>query len=74
MAKYTAAQRAQLAKEDKAMPDGSFPIVDQEDLKNAVSAFGLGTNNSSGAIKAFIKRRAAALGLTSQVPKAWSTA
>jgi hypothetical protein len=72
MANYTAVERQALAKQGKALPDGSFPIVDAADLSNAITAYGLGTNNSSATIKAFIIKRASELGLTKMLPAGWS--
>lgn len=71
MAKYSASDRAALAKAGKALPDGSYPIVDATDLHNAIRSYGLGTNHSSATIKAWIIKRATALGLTSMLPKGW---
>src|SRR6185503_21102574 len=37
---YSPEQRDKMAKNGEALPDGSFPIHDCADLKNAISAFG----------------------------------
>jgi hypothetical protein len=37
---YSADDRRAMAKAGDALPDGSFPIKDKEDLKNAIQAFG----------------------------------
>lgn len=66
---YSAAQRKTMAKNGQALPDGSFPIADTEDLQNAISAFGRASN--PGAAKAHIIKRARALGATSMLPDAW---
>lgn len=63
---FTAEQRKQLAKEGKALPDGSFPIVNKGDLRNAISAFGRAKNK--GAVATHIKKRARALGATDLLP------
>ena len=67
---FTAEQRRKLAASGKAMPDGSFPIVTVEDLKNAISAFGRAKNKA--AAKRHIKKRARALGQTALLPDNWS--
>lgn len=61
---YSTDQRRKLAKEGKAMPDLSFPIVDTQDLKNAIRLA------RTPAQRAHIKRRAKALG--GSFPEDWS--
>lgn len=65
-AQFTAEQRRQLASEGKAMPDGSYPIRNRSDLSNAIQAFGRASNK--GAVAAWIKRRAKALGAEDLLP------
>ncbi len=60
------------AKAGHALPDGSFPIETEADLKNAVAAYGRAKNKP--AAKAHIKRRAAALNCTHCLPDKWRTA
>lgn len=62
-------KRDKLAKEGKAMPDGSYPIEGEQDLKNAIQAIGRAKNPA--ATKAHIKKRAKALGLTNLIPEGW---
>lgn len=62
-------ERQKLAKEGKAMPDGSFPIANAADLKNAIQAAGRAKNQA--AVKAHILKRAKALGLTDLLPDGW---
>lgn len=64
---FTPEQRRQLAKEGKAMPDGSYPIVNVADLRNAIQAFGRA--KAKGPVAQHIKRRARALGATEELPK-----
>lgn len=45
------------------MPDGGFPIRNQSDLENAVAS--VGRADKPEAVKAHIRSRAKALGLTS---------
>lgn len=61
--------RQRLASEGKAMKDGSYPIVNVQDLKNAIQAIGRAKNPS--AAKAHIKRRASALGASELIPEGW---
>lgn len=63
------ATRQRLAASGAAMPDGSYPIVTVEDLRNAIQAFGR-TDNPQ-ATKEHIMRRARALGRTDLIPENW---
>ena len=61
--------RRRLAQEGLAMPDGSYPIVTVQDLRNAIQAFG--RTDNPRATKEHIKRRARALGRTDLLPENW---
>lgn len=61
--------RRRLAASGEAMPDGSYPIVTVEDLRNAIQAFGRADDPQ--ATKEHIKRRARALGQTDLLPENW---
>ena len=63
-------KRDKLAKKGEALPDGSFPIENEADLKNAIQAVGRAKNR--GTAVAHIKKRAAALGLTKMLPESWT--
>lgn len=63
--------RMEMAKEGTAMPDGSFPIASEADLRNAIQAHGRAKDID--AAKEHIKKRAAALGLEALIPAEWST-
>lgn len=67
--KFSAEKRKQLAGEGKALPDGSFPIEDKEDVKNAVHAHGRAKNPDEA--KAHIKARAKTLGAEDSLPDDW---
>lgn len=69
MPTFTAAQRRSLAKSGAAESDGSFPIRNAFDLKNAIRDFGRGGSKPSD--KAHIISRARALGLTKNLPMSW---
>jgi hypothetical protein len=62
-------ERERLAAEGKAMPDGSYPIANEEDLKNAIQAFGRAKDPE--AVKRHIISRARSLGLTDLLPEDW---
>lgn len=63
-------ERQRLADRGAAMPDGSYPIANVGDLKNAVQAFGRAKNPS--AVKKHIIRRARALNAVDQLPDEWN--
>lgn len=66
---YSTAQRERMAEENTAMPDGSFPIANATDLRNAIQS--VGRAKDYNAAKQHIMRRARALGLTDQLPEDW---
>lgn len=55
-----------------ALPDGSFPIENATDLKNAVKALGLSKDKARA--KVHILKRAKALGLVDELPTSWHVA
>lgn len=61
MAKYNSADRQRMADAGTARPDGSYPIANCTDAKNAVMDYGRGKGGSP-ADKAHIKSRISALG------------
>lgn len=69
--KYSADDRKKLAKKGQAMPDGSYPIADAEDLDNAIRAVGRGGADHD-AIRRHIIQRAKALGLSEKIPDNWN--
>ena len=62
-------ERDKLAKEGKALPDGSFPIVTEQDLKNAIHAYGRAKDKEKA--KSHIEKRAKEMGLTKLIPDNW---
>jgi hypothetical protein len=68
---YTRKRRMEYAKRGWALPDGSFPIRDVGDLRNAIQAYGLGKD--AEAAKKHIMKRARALGRTELIPENWKT-
>jgi len=63
-------ERQRLADRGAAMPDGSYPIANISDLKNAIQAFGRAKNPA--AVKKHIIRRARALNAIDQLPEEWN--
>lgn len=61
--------RRRLAESGAAMSDGSYPIVNEQDLRNAIQSFG--RSDDPKATKEHIKRRARALGRTDILPENW---
>jgi hypothetical protein len=69
LAVFTVGQRKTLAASGAAMPGGSFPIRNAQDLKNAILE--CGRAKDTAAAKRHIISRAKALGLTRLLPPAW---
>lgn len=59
---YTAEQRRKMAKAGTAMPDGSYPISDCEDVANARQSIGRAPESKRSAVQAHINKRVKALG------------
>lgn len=66
---FSAGERREAASHGQAQSDGSFPIKNAEDLKNAIRLAGNAKDPAKA--KAHIKRRAAALGLSDKIPDTW---
>ena len=62
-------ERTDLADEGMAMPDGSFPIANESDLKNAIKAYGRAKDKE--AAKAHITRCAKKMGKEDLLPEGW---
>jgi peptidoglycan hydrolase-like protein with peptidoglycan-binding domain len=71
-ATFTAAQRSKLADSGAALSDGSYPIRNASDLRNAIQAIGRAKDPARA--KRHIIKRAKALGLTSMLPDGWGSA
>lgn len=59
---FTTEQRKSLAKKGHAMKDGSYPIENCEDAKNAREAYGRAPDGKRSAVAAHIRTRESALG------------
>ena len=68
-AEFSEKERKKLAKKKEAMPDGSYPIRNVDDLKNAIQAIGRAKNPD--ATKRWIKKRAKQLGKEDLLPDTW---
>lgn len=64
---YTAEQRKQMAKDGRAMSDGSFPIADCADAENAIRSQGRTTPDKRDRVRSHISRRVNALGCTGEI-------
>lgn len=73
-AKFTDEQRKELAKKGEALPDGSFPIRNVADLKNAIKAYGRASLKDRPEVRKHIIQRAKDLGATDLVPEVWAEA
>ena len=69
--KYNADDRKRMAGNGQAMPDGSYPIADEDDLGNAIRAVGRGGADHD-AIRRHVIKRAKALGLSERIPDNWN--
>jgi hypothetical protein len=63
---YDTEQRKEMAAKGFALADGSFPIANLEDLKNAIMAYGRAKDQAKAA--KFIAKRAKALGAEDLIP------
>ena len=67
---YSDDERDEMAKGGMALPDGSYPIKDEEDLKNAIMSYGRAKDKEKA--KAHIKKRAMELDQEDMIPAEWS--
>lgn len=66
---YSDDKRKEMAESGEAMSDGSYPIKDKGDLKDAIDAYGRAKDK--GKAKAHITARAKALKATDELPADW---
>ena len=69
MAELDAGQRRKLAERGEALQDGSFPIRNTEDLRDAVQSYGRAKDKAEA--KRWIKRRARELDAEDELPEDW---
>ena len=65
----SADERKRLAEEGEALPDGSFPIANVEDLRNAIQSIGRASDPEEA--KAHIRKRARELDQEDLIPEDW---
>lgn len=66
--------REQAAEKGEALPDGSFPIRNEGDLKNAIKAYGRAKESDKSKVRKHIMKRARALGKADVIPEDWKHA
>ena len=59
---YSEDQRARLAAEHKALPDGSYPMPDCDAVTDAIDAYGRAPASHRAGLRALIRRRNSELG------------
>lgn len=69
MPEFSTAQRKELTAKKMSLPDGSYPIRNVSDLKNAIASFGRAKNPEL--TKKWIIKRAKELDATDLLPEAW---
>lgn len=69
MADLDTAERRKLAEQGKALPDGSFPIRNRKDLKDAIRSYGRANDRAEA--KRWIERRARELKAEEELPEGW---
>jgi hypothetical protein len=67
-------ERKDLAEKGQALPDGSFPIRSEEDLKNAISSYGRSKKGDRAKVRRHIIKRARQLKQSKMIPDNWKTA
>lgn len=66
-----AEKRMALAKEGKALPDGSFPIANVDELKAAISGYGRAKKSKRADVRRHIMKRARQLDRNDLIPEKW---
>lgn len=69
---FSEERRMELAEEGMALPDGSYPIVSETDLRNAIQAYGRAKDKE--AAKKHIMKRAKEMGKEDLIPEEWMSA
>lgn len=73
-AQFSEEERKALAKKGQALSDGSYPIRNKSDLKNAIQAFGRANEGDRAKVKKHIIKRAKQLKLEDLIPAKWNHA
>jgi hypothetical protein len=69
MSELDTEERRKLAERGKALPDGSFPIRNREDLRDAIQSYGRAKDKD--AAKRWITKRAHELNAAKELPEDW---
>jgi hypothetical protein len=64
-------ERQKLAKEGKALPDGSFPIQNVEDIRAAIHAYGRAKDSHKSDVRKHIIKMAGKLNVRHLIPENW---
>jgi hypothetical protein len=70
----TRKERMKLAESKKALPDGSFPIRNASDLRNAIQAYGRSKPGKRGLVRRHIAKMARQLDKKELIPASWKEA
>jgi hypothetical protein len=71
LAKISEEERGTLAEKGYAMPDGAYPIRNEDDLKNAIKAFGRAKESERAQVRRHIMKRARQLKAGDLIPEQW---
>ena len=74
LAVITRKERMKLADSKKALPDGSFPIRNASDLRNAIQAYGRSKPGKRGVVRRHIAKMARQLDKKDLIPASWKEA
>jgi hypothetical protein len=66
--------RKKLAEQGMALPDGSFPIRNVSDLKNAIQSYGRASKEKKATVRRHIIKRARVLKKADLIPAEWKSA
>ena len=66
--------REQAAEKGEALPDGSYPIRNENDLKNAIKAYGRAKESDKSKVRKHVMKRARSLGKADMIPTDWKNA
>jgi hypothetical protein len=73
LAKFSDEERMKLADKGFALEDGSYPIRNEQDLRNAISAYGRSPREKRLTVRKHIMKRARALRKGYLIPDEWGT-
>jgi hypothetical protein len=66
-------RRQKLAREGKALPDGSFPITNLDSLKDSIQAYGRAKPGNRAAVRRHIKKMARKFDRPDLIPEKWKS-